>query len=416
MSSPAPAAATLPVGLRVRLSACSFLQYFIWGAWFVTLGTYLGQGLACNGRQIGLAAGSLAIGALLSPALAGALADRCFAAERLLAVLHAAAGLVLLAAAAVREFTLLYPLLVLYAICYMPTVTLGQALIMRHIPDSRRFYPGIRVWGTIGWIAAGLLVGGLGIEAGPWPMRLAAAASLAQALYSLTLPHTPPAGNPSRRLSLLPWREALPLLRDRDFRIFAATVFLLLTLSHFYHSFGNLYFNDIGFAHAAGKMTLGQVTEIGLMLAVPAIMARLGMKRMLLIGLLCWAARYALLAFGNAGERVWMLYLGIALHGVCYGFFTVVAYIYADRRSPPGLRASVQGFMAFLSSGLGWFVGSLLSGSLAQTFSQPGTAGGQVYQWLWIWLLPAFGALAIAVFFALLFRGAEAVPAEQAQK
>ena len=392
---------------RLKLSVMMFLQYFVWGAWSVTMGTWLAQTLHFSGEQIGLAYGTTALAAMISPFFVGMVADRFFATERILAVLHLIGGIVLFYTSTQTSFVPLYVVLLGYTLCYMPTLALTNSLSFRQMEDPGREFPGIRVLGTIGWIVAGLFVGTMGLEATSAPMRLAAAGSIVLGAFCLLLPHTPPQKTGHRAT----WREvlgldALKLMRDSSFAIFVLGSFLICIPLQFYYTFTNPFLNELGVANAAGKMTLGQMSEIFFMLVMPWFFRRLGVKYMLLAGMAAWAARYLLFAGGNNGALVWMLYAGILLHGVCYDFFFVTGQIYVDRKAPGDLRAAAQGFIAFATLGVGMLIGSWFSGKIVDQFAS--VSGSEVrHMWQSIWIVPAAGAAAVLVLFALLFRSAE---------
>ncbi len=384
-----------------------FLQYFVWGAWSVTMGTWLSATLHFSGEQVGLAYGTTALAAMISPFFVGMIADRFFATERLLAALHLIGGVFLFYASLQTSFPALYAVLLAYTLCYMPTLALSNSLSFHQMDDPAKEFPGVRVLGTIGWIVAGLIVGAMKIEATALPMRFAAAGSVVLGLYSFLLPHTPPART-GRRVT---WREvigldALKLMRDSSFAVFVAGSFLICIPLQFYYTFTNPFLNELNVSNAAGKMTFGQMSEIFFMLVMPWFFRRLGVKTMMLVGMAAWAARYALFAAGDNGALVWMLYAGILLHGVCYDFFFVTGQIYVDRRAPGDLRAAAQGFIAFVTLGVGMLIGSWLSGRVVDSFASPGASPAHV--WNRIWLVPAAGAAAVLLLFALFFKSADA--------
>ena len=391
---------------RLKLSTMMFLQYFVWGAWSVTMGTWLSATLHFSGEQVGLAYGTTALAAMISPFFVGMIADRFFATERLLAGLHLIGAVFLFYASLQNSFATLYGVLLAYTLCYMPTLALTNSLSFHQMDDPAKEFPGIRVLGTIGWIAAGLVVGAMKMEASAVPMRLAAAGSVALGLFSFALPHTPPKRTGHRvTLREVIGLDALKLLRDSSFAVFVAGSFLICIPLQFYYTFTNPFLNELNVANAAGKMTLGQMSEIFFMLVMPWFFRRLGVKTMMLVGMTAWAARYALFARGDNAAFVWMLYAGILLHGVCYDFFFVTGQIYIDRRAPADLRAAAQGFIAFVTLGVGMFIGSWLSGRVVDFFASPATA--PVHLWDRIWLVPAAGAAAVLLLFALFFKPTE---------
>jgi nucleoside transporter len=406
----------MPTPIRLKLSVLMFLQYYVWGAWYVTMGTWLAETLKFSGEQIGLAYGTTALAAMISPFFVGMIADRFFATERLLAGLHLVGAVVLYLASTQTAFGPLYGVLLVYTLCFMPTLALSNSLSFRQMTDPGLEFPGVRVLGTIGWIVAGLTIGTLGLEATAVPMRLAAAGSVLLGLFSLALPHTPP-----QRLGHRPTLgdvlglDALKLMRDRSFAVFVLGSFLVCIPLQFYYAFTNPFLNEIGVTNAAGKMTLGQMSEIGFMLVMPWFFRRLGVKYMLVVGMAAWAARYVLFALGDNGALVWMLYGGILLHGICYDFFFVTGQIYVDTKAPPDLRAAAQGFIAFVTLGVGMFIGSWLSGVVVDRFSAT-TAAGVTHAWRDIWMVPAAGAAAVLVLFALFFRTGAAAPVPVAER
>jgi nucleoside transporter len=391
--------------VRVKLSAMMFLQYFVWGAWYVTMGTWLGQTLHFSGEQIGLAAGTTALAAMISPFFVGMIADRFMATERILAALHVLGGMVLFFASMQTTFGGFYGVLLIYTLCYMPTLALSNSLSFRQMADPGREFPPIRVLGTIGWIVAGLCIGTLGLEATAMPLQIAGAGSILLGLFCLALPHTPPlekATGKRATWSDIVGLDALKLMRERSFAVFILGSFLICIPLQFYYAFANMFLNEIHVTNAAGKMTLGQMSELFFMLVMPWFFRRLGVKWMLLVGMMAWTARYAFFAYGNNGDLVWMLYAGIVLHGICYDFFFVTGQIYVDTKAPADLRAAAQGFIAFVTLGVGMFIGSWASGRVVDAF-----VAGTGHDWNRIWLVPAGGAAFVLVLFALFFRSSE---------
>jgi len=424
--------------IRTRLSAMMFLQYFVWGAWYVTLGTYLSNASGNEGRLfsdsfVGDAYGAAAIAAMIAPFFVGMIADRYFSTERLLCVLHLAGGVILYYLSTLNAPTIFYGALIGYFLTYMPTLALTNSISFHHLDDPARQFPGVRVLGTIGWIVAGLLVGSLYIAQDRWglvfdrpfglpltfnvgeslgreasiepttlPMQIAAAAQILLGLFCLALPHTPPspsAGGQTIRDVL--GLDALALMREWSFAVFVVGSFLICIPLQFYYTFTNPFLNELGVANAASKQTYGQMSEIFFMVLMPLFFARLGVKWMLLVGMAAWTLRYVLFALGDAGDGMWMLYIGILLHGICYDFFFVTGQIYVDNKAPKRVRAAAQGFIAFVTLGLGLFVGSIVSGRVVNHYATPDTAVG--HDWYQIWLLPAAMAGAVMVLFALLF-------------
>lgn len=387
--------------LNLRLSLMMFLQFFIWGAWAVTLGSYLGITLGFDGAQIGLIYGTAAIAAIFSPLIVGFIADRFFPTQQIYAILHILGAGSLMAASHATEFKTIYIIMLLYGICYMPTLALANSLCFHNIDDPDKKFPAIRVLGTVGWIVAGLLVGFWQMEQEKTPLQVAALASIILGLYALTLPG-------SRKLSpdkeaqaeTINWRDAFKLVVQRPFIIvFISSILICIPLA-FYYNFTNLFLNEIGMTNAAGKMSIGQMSETVFLLLMPLMFKHLGIKWMMLLGMLAWVLRYLLFAYGDVSDQtIWMLYLGIALHGICYDFFFVGGQIYADRVFPSHLKSSVQGLMTVATYGVGMFIGSLVSGLVVKHYTLDG-----VKDWQTIWWAPSMMALVVMIGFYRFFK------------
>jgi nucleoside transporter len=402
--------------VKTRLGAMMFLQYVIWGSWYVTLNTYLTSTLHFSGTEAGAAFGTVSIACLVSPFFVGLVADRFFSTERVMAALYALGAVFMILLSRATTFPGVYSLLLAFCLCYFPTVALSNSIAMQQVKNPGRDFPPIRVMGTLGWIAVNLVIGFMRVEADITPFLIAAGACVVMCVYSLAaLPHTPP---PARGQQVTVRRilglDALAMLKDRSYFVFVIASILACIPLTFYYSFTNPYLNDVGVVNAAGKMTLGQMSEVAMMLAMPIAFRILNVRGILLLGLSAWAVRYLLLAFGNPGAGMWMFYIAILLHGVCYDFFFVAGQLYTDQAAPAHLRSTAQGFITFVTYGIGMLIGSLLSGGILDYFSTT-TATGVVRNWQSFWLSSAAMSFVITLLVLFFFRSTARVGTEANQ-
>jgi len=388
-----------------QLSIMMFLEFFVWGAWFVTLGTYLNS-LSFTGSMVGYTYLMNNIAAIISPFFVGMIADRYFASQKVMAILHLLGGIVLYFVADLTSATPLILGLLLYNMLYMPTIALANAVSFHQMENPDAQFPRVRVWGTIGWIVAGLSISfGLGrffdnVEATAIPLKMAGIASLILGLYSFMLPDTPPknVGKDVTVGDILGFK-ALKLMKNKNFLIFVLSSLLICIPLAFYYNFTNMFLNESGMTGTAAKQSMGQMSEVLFMILMPWFFVRLGVKKMLLVGMLSWVLRYALFAHGDMGAMVWMLYLGILLHGICYDFFFVTGMIYVDKKAGTEIRAQAQGFISLVTYGIGIGLGSVVSGQLVDYFTVEGAKN-----WTSIWWVPAIFAAVVSVLFAIMFK------------
>ena len=387
-----------------RLSAMMFLQFFIWGGWFVTMGTFLGTDLSADGGQVGTAYMTQAWGAIVAPFIMGLIADRFFSAQKLLGVLHIIGAILLYLAGNSADFSQFYPYVLGYMILYMPTLALVNSVSFNQMSEPSKEFPKVRIWGTIGWIVAGLLIGYVFLWESKGTLQntflMAAGASALLGIFSFTLPNTPPPSKGQKAsLSDILGLEALGLLKNRNFLIFfIASVLICIPLA-FYYSFANPFLNEVGMANAAGNMTFGQISEALFILLLPIFLGRYGMKKTLLFGMFAWTLRYVLFAYGDAGAGVWMLFAGIILHGICYDFFFVSGQIFTDHKAGSKIRSAAQGLITLATYGVGMLIGFKVAGMVVDNYITPGG-----HDWETIWVIPAGFAAVVMVLFLLTFK------------
>ncbi|TMM58732.1 MFS transporter [Maribacter algarum] len=396
--------------VRAQLSVMMFLEFFIWGSWFVTMGIYLPNTLGSSGSEISLAYSTQSWGAILAPFFIGLIADRYFNAERILGVLHLLGAVLMYLLYTTSDFAVFYPFLLAYMIMYMSTLALVNSVSFNQMKDPAKEFSFVRVFGTIGWIAAGLLISFFGWDSQTGmsdgilrnTFLMAAISSSILGVFSFTLPKTPPRVYRSKKVTLseILGLEALGLLKDRNFLIFfLASVLICIPLA-FYFQHAGQFLGEVGVTNPAGKMTIGQISEILFMLLLPFFFKKFGFKNTILVAMLAWGLRYLLFAYGNAGELTFLLLGGIALHGICYDFFFVSGQIYTDTKAGSTYKSAAQGLITLATYGIGMLIGFWIAGKITDTYL---VAGG-THNWEAIWLYPAGFAAVVLLLFALLFK------------
>ena len=402
-------------GINVRLSAMMFLQFFVWGAWYTTIAVYMtNQGM---GTLTHWPFTVNPVAAIAAPFFVGLVADRYFSTERIFGLLHLIGGLLLLAVPRTAGNPGLFiTLLLLYNLCYMPTLGLSSSLAFHNIADQEKQFPRIRVWGTIGWIVAGLFISfglrsfvtGAQPEQTSLPLNTAGIVSLLLAAYSFALPHTPPParGQVVSARSII-GLDAFKQLGSRAFYVFIISALLICIPLAAYYNFTQLYLEAAHVRNIAATQTLGQMSETLFMFAMPMLFVRWGVKRMLLAGMAAWVLRYVLFATAAPNAVYWMIALGILLHGICYDFFFVTGMIYVDKKSTTAIRGQAQGFFVFVTYGVGMLIGAQVAGNVYNRFLS-GAAALTLEQWRTFWMLPAAFAAVVMIFFGLAFYDREA--------
>jgi nucleoside transporter len=388
---------------RVQLSVMMFLEFFIWGAWYVTMGTYLDKVLHASGKEVGAAYSAMAVATIISPFFVGMIADRFFSAQKVLGVLHLAGAGLLFYLTTINNASSFYWVLLLYSLAYAPTLALANSVAFRQMKDTTKEFASVRFLGTVGWIATGWLIDKvlkITTDQLALTFKMAAAASLILGVLSFFLPDTPPKAKGTKStFGQILGVDAFVLFKDRSFNIFfIASVLICIPLS-FYYSLTNLYLTEVGMQNVTSNMTFGQFSEGFFILLIPFFFRKLGVKWMIALGMIAWAVRFLCFGFGDSGAFEWMLFAGIILHGVCFDFFFVTGQIYTDSKAGLKIQSSAQGMITMATYGLGMWMGTLLSGYVKDFY----TVGG-VVNWKSVWIVPSGISVGVLVLFLLFFK------------
>lgn len=396
--------------IRIKLSGMMFLEFFIWGAWFVTLGTFLGNNLKASGSQTAAIFSTQSWGAIIAPFIIGLIADRYFNAEKILGILHLAGAFLMYQMYQSTDVGMFYIYVLSYMVLYMPTLALVNSVAFNQMKDAEKEFPNIRVWGTIGWILAGLSISFLfhwdSVEAVSNGLLkntflLAGIAALVLGLLSFTLPKTPPKVSEGKiKIVDIIGLDALRLLKDKNFLIFFISSILICIPLAFYYQNAHPFLTAAGIENPTGKMAIGQISEALFLLFIPVFFARFGFKKTILVGMFAWAVRYILFAYGNGGDLSFMLITGIALHGICYDFFFVSGQIYTNSKAGEKYKSAAQGLITLATYGIGMLIGFAVAGWITDNYK---TVEGAI-NWLMVWIIPAGIAFAVFLIFALLFQ------------
>ena len=397
---------------KVKLSFFNFLQYFIWGSWYASMGTYLANTLKFGGQEIGAAYGAFAIGSMISPFLVGLLADRYFASEKLLAVFSLIGGGVLCLLPSLNTFLPFYSTLILYCALYTPTLALGNSLALTHLEDSKTAFPRVKLWSAVGWIGGGVTLSLLHGEQSSIQFYLAGGVSIGLALFSLMLPHTPPKKT-GENISLgeLLGLDALSLMKKPSFAIFIGCMFLICIPLYFYFVMMSIYLTELEWTKITLKMSFAQVSDIVFMFLLPIMLKKFGYKKTIFLGILAWVTRYFCLggSVNAATLSTPLIFAAILMHGVCYDFLFIAGQLYVDDEANPKIRAACQGFIAFILWGVGAFVGTMLAGKVLAMYELT----DKTHDWAKIWHVPAYLSVGVLIIFALFFREPNMKPAEE---
>lgn len=394
--------------VRIQLMLMMFLQFAIWGAWYGQMSKYMVTKLGATGLQVGNAYAAFSIAMIIAPFFIGLVADRYFAAQKVLGALNILGAIVLYFLIRTTDPDAFFWMILLYCITYAPTLALGNSIAMQQMVSSEKEFPAIRVMGTIAWIVVTNIVGFYNFGDKVTIFEISMYASIALGLYAFFLPDTPPKASQNASIGDILGLDAFRLLKDRSFLIFVISSILICIPLSFYYAWANPSLTDSGMANVENKMSLGQASEIIFMLLIPVIYARFGVKWMLISALLAWIVRFVGFGYGDAATSEWLLYIAIVLHGVCYDFFFVTGQIYTDNKAGEKVKSAAQGLIYLATYGIGMGIGSWVSGVVADSY----TLADGSKDWTSIWLVPAGISFVVLLLFILFFRDKKAVPAD----
>jgi len=395
--------------LRFQLSLMMFMQFFVWGAWYEQMSKYMTDQLGATGDQVGSAYAAFSIAMIIAPFFVGMLADRYFQAQKVLGVLNILGAAILYVLTTITNADTFYWVMLLYCLTFAPTIALTASISMRNMSNPEKEFPAIRVFGTIAWIAVVNLVGFMGVGDKVTIFQISMISAAVLGVLSFMLPATPPTATGPSSFAQIIGKDAFVLFKDRSFLIFFFSSVLICIPLSFYYTWANPSLTD-GFKAAfpsadpstfriENMMSLGQVSEVLFMLLLPLTYSKLGVKNILIIGLVAWIIRFAFFGYGDAALSQWMLYAAILLHGVCYDFFFVSGMIYTDAKAGDKIKSQAQGLISLATYGLGMFIGSIVAGKVKDTYT-----ADNVTNWLNVWLVPAGIAAVILVLFLLFFK------------
>ncbi|MES2794668.1 MAG: MFS transporter [Bacteroidota bacterium] len=389
----------MKLNLRIQLSLMMFLQFFIWGAWYGQMSKYLFTSLGASGTQVGNAYSAFSIAMIIAPFFIGMIADRYFAAQKVLGVLNILGAVILFFLIQEKSADHFFWWILAYCLTFAPTIALGTSISMTHMADPAKEFPMVRVLGTIAWFVVTNFVGFLGVGDQSTIFYISMLGSLVLGAYAFTLPNTPPKATDKPTFAKIIGADAFVMFKDRSFLIFFISSILICIPLSFYYAMANPSLTDSGMTNVENKMSLGLLSEFLFMLAIPFALRRFGVKWILIVGLIGWIVRFYLFSNGNGGSGLWMLYTAILLHGLCFDFFFVTGQIYTDAKAGEKIKSQAQGLISLATYGIGMYIGSVLAGIVTEKYTLEG-----VKDWGAIWMVPAGIAAVVLVLFVLFFK------------